>query len=76
MNREEFIQTCVSSGYSSKRAAIKYAGKRDSFTDDDLIGAYRLQEDINNTHSVEGTQKWHNRSDFYCRGFKSTKRFN
>lgn len=42
MNREEFIKTCVQSGYASKHAAEHYADEsgKSEFTDSDIVELY------------------------------------
>ena len=41
MNREEFIETCVRTGYCSRKIAREYAGDRDDFNEEDFIAAHR-----------------------------------
>ena len=43
MNSEEFIQTCSSMGYSSKKLAKKYVEKnqKDTYDMDDIINVHR-----------------------------------
>lgn len=42
MNTEEFIKTCVESGYANKKAAEKYVknARKNEFTDDDIVELY------------------------------------
>lgn len=44
MNREEFIKTCVQSGYAGKGAAEEYAdiSGKDEFTDSDIVELYHM----------------------------------
>lgn len=42
MNREQFIKTCIQSGYAGKQAAEKYADNsgKEEFTDKDIVELY------------------------------------
>ena len=44
MTKEEFIKTACSLGYCNKKQAEKYCEGKDTFTDDDYIGVYRMVE--------------------------------
>lgn len=46
MSREAFFMAVVMSGYAKKKTAVKYAGDRDAFTDDDLIEVYRIEQNV------------------------------
>lgn len=45
MTKEEFIKNAYSLGYCDKMQAEQYCEGRDTFTDDDYIGVYRMVEE-------------------------------
>lgn len=47
MNKEEFIKIAPKMGYCSKQVAEEYCKDKDTLTDDDFIGVYRMQENQN-----------------------------
>lgn len=60
MNSEEFVQTCSSMGYSSKKLAKKYVEKnqKDAYDMDDIINVHRKSGNFKGNHkSVIGTSK-------------------
>ena len=57
MTREKFIETCVSSGYCSRRVAREYAGDREDLTDDDFVEVYRIADRLSVEHWEKGQKK-------------------
>lgn len=53
MNSEEFIQTCSSMGYSSKKLAKKYVEKnqKDAYDMDDIINVHRKSGNFKGNHT-------------------------
>lgn len=47
MNKAEFIKIAPKMGYCSKQVAEEYCKDKDTLTDDDFIGVYRMQENQN-----------------------------
>lgn len=45
MNRDEFIKIACKGGYCNKEQAEKYCDGKDTFTDADFVGVYRMVED-------------------------------
>lgn len=45
--RDEFVKICQSAGYCAKQLAEEYAGERDSFTVDDYIAVFRMEQSRN-----------------------------
>ena len=52
MNSEEFIQTCSSMGYSSKKLAKKYVEKikKEAYDMDDIINVHRKSGNFKGNH--------------------------
>ena len=44
MSREEFIKTCILCGYASRKNAKKYVQGKKTFSEDDLIEVFRINE--------------------------------
>lgn len=70
MNREEFFAAVKASGYAWKKTAVKYAEGRDTFTEDDLIEVYRIEQ--NAKESIRSDQEKYR---FMFGGDKTTKRY-
>lgn len=70
MNREEFFAAVMASGYAWKKTAVKYAEERDTFTDDDLIEVYRLEQ-----NAKESIRRDQEKYRFMFGGDKTTKRY-
>ena len=53
MNSEEFIQTCSSMGYSTKKLAKKYVEKnqKDTYDMDDIINVHRKSGNFKGNHT-------------------------
>ena len=53
MNSEEFIQTCSSMGYSSKKLAKKYVEKikKETYDMDDIINVHRKSGNFKGNHT-------------------------
>lgn len=46
MNREQFLNAVRASGYAQIKTAKKYAENKDTFTEDDFIEVYRIEQDF------------------------------
>lgn len=44
MNKAEFIKIAPKMGYCTKQVAEEYCKDKDTLTDDDFIGVWRMQE--------------------------------
>jgi len=54
MDKREFISTCMKCGYADKESVIKYTKDKNTFTDKDFIGIYRLMESMRDASTDHG----------------------
>ena len=73
MNKKEFIASCKERGYASEKEAEEYCGDRETFTDDDLINAYRKYNRIpsDKFHMIYSHESGFVRSTYRSYGKKS-----
>lgn len=70
MNSEEFIQTCSSMGYSSKKLAKKYVEKnqKDTYDMDDIISVHRKSGNFKGNHACGLSNIPNGKTTAYSRG--------
>lgn len=76
MNRTEFIESAVNSGYSSKKVAEQYADSRDSFTEADFIEVNRMYERYRSKSDMDKYPGLYGMKPMYSLEGRTTKRFN
>ena len=68
MEKEEFIEACVSCGYASRKIATHYVSKKDTVSEEDFIDIFREIERAKDIASD-------NRKFRKVEGIRTTKRY-